>query len=64
MNYLVLGIIIGMLIELLINRLRTKEIVDEAPIEDSPKNRWLKLQNEGGKYVRLEDGKVKLKIRK
>lgn len=64
MNYLVLGIIIGVLIELLIDKLRTKEIVDEAPMEDSPKNRWLKLQNEGGKYVRLEDGKVKLKIRK
>ena len=62
MNYFVLGIIIGILIELLINRLRTKEISDIAPEEDSPKNRWLKLQNEGGKYVKLEDGKVKLRI--
>ena len=39
MNYFVLGIIIGILIELLINRLRTKEISDIAPEEDSPKNR-------------------------
>ncbi len=64
MNYFVLGIIVGVLIGLLINRLRTKEISDVAPEEDSPKNRWLKLQNEGGKYVKLEDGKVKLKILK
>ena len=64
MNYLILGIIIGLLIGLLINKLRVKEIVDDAPVEDSPKNRWLKLQNEGGKYVKLEKGKVKLKILK
>lgn len=38
------------------------EISDVAPEEDSPKNRWLKLQNEGSKYVQLENGKVKLKI--
>ena len=38
------------------------EISDVAPLEDSPRNRWLKLQNEGGKYVHLENGKVKLKI--
>lgn len=38
------------------------EIVDIAPEEDSPRNRWLKLQNEGGKYVRLENGSIKLKI--
>jgi len=38
------------------------EISDVVPEEDSPRNRWLKLQNEGGKYVRLEEGKVKLKI--
>lgn len=62
MNYFVLGIIIGILIELVINRLRIKEISDTAPEEDSPKNRWMKLQNEGGKYVKLEDGKVKLRI--
>jgi hypothetical protein len=38
------------------------ELTDDAPEKDSPKNRWLKFQNEGGKYVHLEDGKVKLKI--
>ncbi len=38
------------------------ELTDIAPEDDSPRNRWLKLQNEGGKYVRLEDKKVKLKI--
>ena len=38
------------------------EISDVAPEEDSPKNRWLKLQNEGGKHVRKENGVIKLKI--
>ena len=38
------------------------ELSDIAPEEDSPRNRWLKLQNEGGKYVYLENEKVKLKI--
>lgn len=41
---------------------KTIEISDIAPEEDSPRNRWLKLQNEGGKYVRLENKNVKLKI--
>ena len=35
---------------------------DIAPKEDTPKNRWLQLQNEGGKYVRTENGRIKLKI--
>ena len=38
------------------------EISDVAPKDLSPKNLWLQLQNEGGKYVQLEEGKVKLKI--
>lgn len=38
------------------------ELTDIAPKDNSPKNLWLQLQNEGGKYVQLENGKVKLKI--
>lgn len=38
------------------------EISDVAPEENSPKNSWLKLQNEGCKYVHKENETVKLKI--
>lgn len=38
------------------------ELSDIAPKDNSPKNRWLQLQNEGGKYVRTENGRIKLKI--
>jgi hypothetical protein len=38
------------------------ELEDIAPEKDSPKNRWLRFQNEGGKYVHLENENVKLKI--
>ena len=65
MNYFLISIIIILLIAILVMAIkwpRTIEISDVAPEEDSPKNRWLKLQNEGGKYVQLEEGKVKLKI--
>lgn len=37
-------------------------ITDELPKVDSPKNRWLQLQNEGAKYIKVKDGKVYLKI--
>lgn len=37
---------------------------DEAPKGHNPKDAWLKLQDEGAKYVRWEDGKVKLIIKK
>jgi len=57
-----IGIVIGVVAMIIVNRFRIKELVDDAPIEDSPKNRWLKLQNEGGKYVKVKDGKVKIKI--
>lgn len=57
-----IGIVIGVVIMIVINSFRIKELVDDAPVEDSPKNRWLKLQNEGGKYVKVKDGKVKIKI--
>lgn len=64
MYYFISGIIVGLLIALLVKQFTVVEISDIAPEEDSPKNRWLKLQNEGGKYVKKDNDKVKLKITK
>ena len=65
MNYILLGIIAALVIAIVVMAVKWPKIVeitDIAPEEDSPRNRWLKLQNEGGKYVHLENGNVKLKI--
>lgn len=65
MNYILLGIIVVLLVIIIIMVIKWPKIIeisDAAPLEDSPRNRWLKLQNEGGKYVRLENGYVKIKI--
>lgn len=65
MNILLIGIIIVLLIAILIMIVKWPKVIelkDIAPEKDSPKNRWLKFQNEGGKYVHLENGNVKLKI--
>lgn len=58
----IVGIILGVALTLVIGSFWVKTLKDDAPVEDSPKNRWLKLQNEGGKYVKVKDGKVKIKI--
>lgn len=65
MTYILLSIITLLLIAIITMAVKWPkaiELTDDAPEKDSPKNRWLKFQNEGGKYVQLEDGKVKLKI--
>ena len=65
MNILLIGIIIVLLIAILIMIVKWPKVIelkDIAPEKDSSKNRWLKFQNEGGKYVHLENGNVKLKI--
>lgn len=65
MNYILIGIIAILLIAILVMAIKwpkTIELSDIAPEKDSLKNRWMKFQNEGGKYVRLEGGKVKLRI--
>lgn len=41
---------------------KVKTISDKAPEEVSPRNAWLKLQNEGKKYVKIENDTVYLKI--
>lgn len=38
------------------------EISDDEPEIKNETNGWLKLQNEGKKYIKYENGKVKLKI--
>lgn len=38
------------------------KIEDELPSILDEKSKWLKLQNEGGKYIKEKDGKVYLKI--
>lgn len=65
MNILLIGIIVVLLIAILIMIVKWPKVIelkDITPEKDSPKNRWLKFQNEGGKYVRIENGRVKLKI--
>lgn len=65
MDILLIGIIIVLLIAILIMAIKWPKVIeltDIAPEKDSPKNRWLKFQNEGGKHVHLENGNVKLKI--
>lgn len=65
MTYILLSIIALLLIAVIIMTIKWPKVIeisDVAPEEDSPRNRWLKLQNEGGKYVRIENGRVKLKI--
>lgn len=65
MNYILIGIITLLLIAILVMAVKWPKIIelsDIAPKEDTPKNRWLQLQNEGGKYVRTENGRIKLKI--
>ncbi len=65
MTYVLLSIIALLLIAVItiaVKWPKVIELIDDAPEKDSPKNRWLKFQNEGGKYVQLENGKVKLKI--
>ena len=65
MNYYLIGIIILLLTSIIVMVVKWPKVIeleDQAPKEDSPKNRWLQLQNEGGKYIKLEDGKVKVKI--
>lgn len=65
MNYILIGIIALLLIAVIVMAVKWPKVIeltDDAPVEDSPKNRWLKLQNEGGKYVKVENGKVKIKI--
>ena len=59
-----LSLVIVILLGLLgLEKCKTVKISDSIPEDPSPKNCWLKLQNEGMKYVKIKDGKVFLKIK-
>lgn len=65
MTYILLSIIALLLIAVITMAIKWPKVIelsDTAPEKDSLKNRWLKFQNEGGKYVHLENGNVKLRI--
>lgn len=55
-------VLISIILIMMIKWPKTIEISDIAPKDCSSKNKWLQLQNEGGKYVRVENGRIKLKI--
>lgn len=64
---ILLGIIVILfvvIIFLLVDRNRVIEISDDEPLVSTPRNCWMKLQNEGAKYTYTKDGKVCLKIKK
>ena len=59
-----LSLVIVILLGLLgLEKCKTVKISDSIPEDPSPKNCWLKLQNEGMKYIKIKDGKVFLKIK-
>ena len=65
MTYILLSIIALLLIAIITMAVKWPKVIelsDIAPKDNSPKNNWLQLQNEGGKYVRIENGRIKLKI--
>lgn len=65
MTYILLSIVTLLLIAVIIMAVKWPKVIelsDIAPKDCSPKNRWLQLQNEGGKYVHVENGRIKLKI--
>lgn len=56
-------IIIFLLGLLVLEKLNTVKISDDIPDNPTPKNCWLRLQNEGMKYVKIKKGKIYLKIK-
>lgn len=59
---LLCALLAGAVMYLLANRPEVIEISDNLPKTDKTKDYWLKLQNEGKKYVKVKDGKIYLKI--
>lgn len=61
-EHILLGVLIVVIVVMAILWPKTVKLEDEVPIELSDKNKWLKLQNEGGKYVKVKDNKIWIKI--
>lgn len=53
-------ILLGLLV---LEKLNTVKISDTLPDNPTPKNCWMKFQNEGAKYIKIKDGKIYLKIK-
>lgn len=62
LEYIMIGVLLAAIIVMIFRWPKVKTIKDDAPEVQNPKNNWLKLQNEGGKYVKVKDGKVFIKI--
>lgn len=56
-------VIIVLLCLLLLEKTSTVKISDDLPENPNPKNCWMKLQNEGMKYVKIKKDKIYLKIK-
>ena len=65
MTEILLGIIVvlvSVIVVLLCKKPKIETISDNQPNTRLRKDAWLKLQNEGAKYIKYKDGKIYLKI--
>jgi len=60
----IIVVLIVVIIFLLVDRNSIVEISDDCPASNMPTHWWMKLQNEGSKYVIRKGGKVRLRIKK
>lgn len=56
------ALLAGAVMYLLSKKVDIVEISDDLPASGNLRDCWLKLQNEGKQYIKIEDGKVYLKI--
>lgn len=61
-EYVIIAFLLVVVIAMICFWPKVETISDDAPERPSRKNGWLKLQNEGMKYVKYKDGKVYIKI--
>lgn len=61
-EYILIGVLLAIIIVMIFCWPKIEKIEDTAPKNPNPVNNWLKLQNEGGKHVKVKDGKVYIKI--
>lgn len=61
---LTISIILNIVLVIVLVTLYSKITVikDKLPNVDSPKNRWMQLQNEGAKYIKTKDEIIYLRI--
>ena len=63
MDIVLILIIILLLGVIALDSINTIKITDDIPDNPTVKNCWMKLQNEGMKYVKIKKGKIYLKIK-